>query len=52
MNWAFEGLDDDQPNIPSVDELARNLENLRKGVLGDANLTEEETLARKVFLSE
>ena len=52
MNWAFDGLDDDEPNIPSVDELARNLETLRKEVLDVPNLTEEETLARKVFLSE
>ena len=51
MSWAFEDLIY-EPNIPSVDELARNLEQLRKEVLDVPNLTEEETMARKVFLSE
>lgn len=26
MSWAFEGPDDGEPKIPSVDELAKNLE--------------------------
>lgn len=52
MNWAFEGLDDDEPHVPSVDELAKNLEQLREAVLDVPDLTEEEMEARQVFLSE
>ena len=52
MNWAFEGIGEDEPRIPTVDELCKNLEQLREAVLDVPNLTEEETIARQTFLSE